>query len=93
MNTCTATSSCRGRPHQLFLCGADKKSHLNLIGCLPSCLVFPRSFVIQQIPSSNLFMVVIDNTCDCSDFGPVTMDPIEIMYILNEKTVFLDNSS
>ncbi|ROI74350.1 Voltage-dependent calcium channel subunit alpha-2/delta-3 [Anabarilius grahami] len=46
-----------------------------------------KSFVIQQIPSSNLFMVVIDNTCDCSDFGPVTMDPIEIMYILNKKEV------
>uniref|UniRef100_A0A7N9AXU4 Calcium voltage-gated channel auxiliary subunit alpha2delta 3 n=1 Tax=Mastacembelus armatus TaxID=205130 RepID=A0A7N9AXU4_9TELE len=27
---------------------------------------FKRSFVIQQIPSSNLFMVVVDNKCDCS---------------------------
>uniref|UniRef100_A0A671YM69 Calcium channel, voltage dependent, alpha2/delta subunit 3 n=1 Tax=Sparus aurata TaxID=8175 RepID=A0A671YM69_SPAAU len=25
-----------------------------------------RSFVIQQIPSSNLFMVVVDKKCDCS---------------------------
>uniref|UniRef100_A0A8C6UFF0 Calcium channel, voltage dependent, alpha2/delta subunit 3 n=1 Tax=Neogobius melanostomus TaxID=47308 RepID=A0A8C6UFF0_9GOBI len=25
-----------------------------------------RSFVIQQIPSSNLFMIVVDNKCDCS---------------------------
>ncbi|XP_036957812.1 voltage-dependent calcium channel subunit alpha-2/delta-3-like isoform X3 [Acanthopagrus latus] len=39
-----------------------------------------RSFVIQQIPSSNLFMVVVDNKCDCSSAPPVTMDPIEIMY-------------
>ncbi|XP_062267377.1 voltage-dependent calcium channel subunit alpha-2/delta-3 [Platichthys flesus] len=39
-----------------------------------------RSFVIQQIPSSNLFMVVVDNKCDCSSSPPVTMDPIEIMY-------------
>ncbi|XP_033995301.1 voltage-dependent calcium channel subunit alpha-2/delta-3-like isoform X1 [Trematomus bernacchii] len=39
-----------------------------------------RSFVIQQIPSSNLFMVVVDNKCDCSSYPPVTMDPIEIMY-------------
>ncbi|KAA0713549.1 Voltage-dependent calcium channel subunit alpha-2/delta-3 [Triplophysa tibetana] len=38
-----------------------------------------RSFVIQQIPSSNLFMVVIDNECDCSEFGPVTLDPVEII--------------
>uniref|UniRef100_A0A8C5I4C3 Calcium channel, voltage dependent, alpha2/delta subunit 3 n=1 Tax=Gouania willdenowi TaxID=441366 RepID=A0A8C5I4C3_GOUWI len=41
-----------------------------------------RSFVIQQIPSSNLFMVVVDNKCDCSSAPLVTMDPIEIMYIL-----------
>ncbi|XP_039903516.1 voltage-dependent calcium channel subunit alpha-2/delta-3 isoform X1 [Simochromis diagramma] len=39
-----------------------------------------KSFVIQQIPSSNLFMVVVDNKCDCSMFEPITMDPIEIMY-------------
>ncbi|KAL7399060.1 hypothetical protein ABVT39_019430 [Epinephelus coioides] len=38
-----------------------------------------KSFVIQQIPSSNLFMVVVDNKCDCSMFEPITMDPIEIM--------------
>uniref|UniRef100_A0A8D0DB01 Calcium channel, voltage dependent, alpha2/delta subunit 3 n=1 Tax=Sander lucioperca TaxID=283035 RepID=A0A8D0DB01_SANLU len=38
-----------------------------------------RSFVIQQIPSSNLFMVVVDNKCDCSSSPPVTMDPIEII--------------
>uniref|UniRef100_A0A8C7XIC1 Calcium channel, voltage dependent, alpha2/delta subunit 3 n=1 Tax=Oryzias sinensis TaxID=183150 RepID=A0A8C7XIC1_9TELE len=29
-----------------------------------------RSFVIQQIPSSNLFMVVVDNKCDCSSIPP-----------------------
>ncbi|XP_057714191.1 voltage-dependent calcium channel subunit alpha-2/delta-3-like isoform X3 [Corythoichthys intestinalis] len=39
-----------------------------------------KSFVIQQIPSSNLFMVVVDNKCDCSMFEPITMDPVEIMY-------------
>uniref|UniRef100_A0A8C6M180 Calcium channel, voltage dependent, alpha2/delta subunit 3 n=1 Tax=Nothobranchius furzeri TaxID=105023 RepID=A0A8C6M180_NOTFU len=32
-------------------------------GCL-------RSFVIQQIPSTNLFMVVVDNKCDCSSIPP-----------------------
>uniref|UniRef100_A0A672IRG6 Calcium voltage-gated channel auxiliary subunit alpha2delta 3 n=1 Tax=Salarias fasciatus TaxID=181472 RepID=A0A672IRG6_SALFA len=42
-----------------------------------------KSFVIQQIPSSNLFMVVVDNKCDCSMYEPITMDPIEIMYILH----------
>ncbi|XP_051957505.1 voltage-dependent calcium channel subunit alpha-2/delta-3 isoform X2 [Xyrauchen texanus] len=39
-----------------------------------------RTFVIQQIPSSNLFMVVVENKCDCSSTPPVTMEPIEIMY-------------
>uniref|UniRef100_A0A3Q3XCI6 VWFA domain-containing protein n=1 Tax=Mola mola TaxID=94237 RepID=A0A3Q3XCI6_MOLML len=29
-----------------------------------------RSFVIQQIPSSNLFMVVVDKKCDCSKTPP-----------------------
>ncbi|CAB1354116.1 unnamed protein product, partial [Coregonus sp. 'balchen'] len=43
-----------------------------------------RSFVIQQIPSSNLFMVVVDNKCDCSSAPLVSMDPIEIIIsILN----------
>ena len=41
-----------------------------------------RSFVIQQIPSSNLFMVVVENKCDCSSAPAVSMDPIEVMYIL-----------
>ncbi|XP_043934407.1 voltage-dependent calcium channel subunit alpha-2/delta-3 [Protopterus annectens] len=39
-----------------------------------------KSFVIQQIPSSNLFMVVVDNECECDSFPPITMEPIEIMY-------------
>uniref|UniRef100_A0A3Q2QZ91 Voltage-dependent calcium channel alpha-2/delta subunit conserved region domain-containing protein n=1 Tax=Fundulus heteroclitus TaxID=8078 RepID=A0A3Q2QZ91_FUNHE len=54
------------------------KENMGNIDC-EGCI---KSFVIQQIPSSNLFMVVVDNKCDCSDFGPITMDPIEIMYIL-----------
>ncbi|XP_062316525.1 voltage-dependent calcium channel subunit alpha-2/delta-3-like [Osmerus eperlanus] len=44
-----------------------------------------KSFVIQQIPSSNLFMVVVDNKCDCESAEPITMDPIEIMYIESLK--------
>ncbi|XP_039530145.1 voltage-dependent calcium channel subunit alpha-2/delta-3 isoform X2 [Pimephales promelas] len=39
-----------------------------------------RTFVIQQIPSSNLFMVVVENKCDCGSAPPVTMQPIEIIY-------------
>uniref|UniRef100_A0A674EA32 Voltage-dependent calcium channel alpha-2/delta subunit conserved region domain-containing protein n=1 Tax=Salmo trutta TaxID=8032 RepID=A0A674EA32_SALTR len=37
-----------------------------------------RSFVIQQIPSSNLFMVVVDNKCDCSSVWFIIS-----IYILN----------
>uniref|UniRef100_A0A3B3XJW7 VWFA domain-containing protein n=1 Tax=Poecilia mexicana TaxID=48701 RepID=A0A3B3XJW7_9TELE len=48
------------------------------------------SFVIQQIPSSNLFMVVVDNKCDCSNIDPVTMDPIEIKYILYRSSLKCD---
>ncbi|KAM4650370.1 voltage-dependent calcium channel subunit alpha-2/delta-3 [Discoglossus pictus] len=39
-----------------------------------------KSFVIQQIPSSNLFMVVVDNVCSCDSVAPITMAPIEIRY-------------
>uniref|UniRef100_A0A8C9VAU5 Calcium voltage-gated channel auxiliary subunit alpha2delta 3 n=1 Tax=Scleropages formosus TaxID=113540 RepID=A0A8C9VAU5_SCLFO len=35
-----------------------------------------KSFVIQQIPSSNLFMVVVDNKCDCKSVAPITMDSL-----------------
>uniref|UniRef100_A0A3P8ZQC9 VWFA domain-containing protein n=1 Tax=Esox lucius TaxID=8010 RepID=A0A3P8ZQC9_ESOLU len=40
-----------------------------------------RSFVIQQIPSSNLFMVVVDNKCDCSSVTGVFL--ISTISILN----------
>ncbi|KAI2661196.1 Voltage-dependent calcium channel subunit alpha-2/delta-3 [Labeo rohita] len=73
------------KEYPAFVSERTIKETVGNIDC-ESCV---KSFVIQQIPSSNLFMVVIDNTCDCSDFGPVTMDPIEIMYILNKKTLFV----
>ncbi|XP_061474227.1 voltage-dependent calcium channel subunit alpha-2/delta-3 isoform X1 [Rhineura floridana] len=39
-----------------------------------------KSFVIQQIQNSNLFMVVVSNECDCESVLPITMEPIEIRY-------------
>ncbi|XP_072845734.2 voltage-dependent calcium channel subunit alpha-2/delta-3 isoform X4 [Pogona vitticeps] len=39
-----------------------------------------KSFVIQQIQNSNLFMVVVSNECDCESIPPITMEPIEIRY-------------
>ncbi|TRY94897.1 hypothetical protein DNTS_032995 [Danionella cerebrum] len=47
-----------------------------------------RTFVIQQIPSSNLFMVVVENKCDCDSAPSVTMEPIEIIYILPKQLKF-----
>ncbi|XP_058641484.1 voltage-dependent calcium channel subunit alpha-2/delta-3 [Onychostoma macrolepis] len=64
------------KEYPAFVSERTIKETVGNIDC-ESCV---KSFVIQQIPSSNLFMVVIDHTCDCSDFGPVTMDHIEIMY-------------
>uniref|UniRef100_A0AAQ5ZA38 VWFA domain-containing protein n=1 Tax=Amphiprion ocellaris TaxID=80972 RepID=A0AAQ5ZA38_AMPOC len=37
----------------------ENTGNIDCDGCI-------KSFVIQQIPSSNLFMVVVDNKCDCS---------------------------
>lgn len=59
-------------------CCPDSQTFITFTSLSPS----GRSFVIQQIPSSNLFMVVVDNKCDCSMFEPITMNPVEIMYIL-----------
>lgn len=42
-----------------------------------------RMFVVQQIPESNLLMLVIQADCDCSrQYPPITMEPKEVKYIL-----------
>lgn len=42
-----------------------------------------RMFVMQQIPDSNLLMLVVQADCDCSkQFSPITMEPKEVKYIL-----------
>ncbi|XP_056432369.1 voltage-dependent calcium channel subunit alpha-2/delta-3-like [Gadus chalcogrammus] len=51
----------------------ENTGNIDCDGCL-------KSFVVQQIPSSNLFMVVVDNKCDCSMVEQITMDPVEIIY-------------
>ncbi|XP_030634224.1 voltage-dependent calcium channel subunit alpha-2/delta-3 [Chanos chanos] len=62
--------------YQAFVSERTIKETTGNIDC-EGCM---RTFVIQQIPSSNLFMVVVDNNCDCSSAPPVSMEPIEIMY-------------
>ncbi|CAJ1055922.1 voltage-dependent calcium channel subunit alpha-2/delta-4-like [Xyrichtys novacula] len=42
-----------------------------------------KMFVVQQIPNSNLVLVVTQADCDCSrQYGPILLDPKEIKYIL-----------
>ncbi|KAI4532328.1 hypothetical protein MG293_017593 [Ovis ammon polii] len=47
-----------------------------------------RSFVIQQIPSSNLFMVVVDSSCLCESVAPITMAPIEISQVFEILVIY-----
>ncbi|EFB25190.1 hypothetical protein PANDA_001996, partial [Ailuropoda melanoleuca] len=41
-----------------------------------------KVFVMQQIPSSNLLLLVTDPTCDCSIFPLVLQEATEVKYIL-----------
>ncbi|KAL3048108.1 hypothetical protein OYC64_006811 [Pagothenia borchgrevinki] len=42
-----------------------------------------KMFVVQQIPDSNLLMLVVQADCDCSkQYPPITMEPKEVKYIL-----------
>lgn len=45
-------------------------------------------FVVQQIPDSNLLMLVVQADCDCSrQYPPITMDPKEVKYILSHYII------
>lgn len=51
-------------------------------------------FVVQQVPDSNLVLVVTQADCDCSrQYGPIPLQPKEIKYILNSQRPLLDNLS
>nr|XP_030690324.1 voltage-dependent calcium channel subunit alpha-2/delta-4 [Globicephala melas] len=39
-----------------------------------------KTFGMQQIPSSNLLLLVTDPACDCSVFPPVLQEPTEVKY-------------
>uniref|UniRef100_A0A669BVT3 Calcium voltage-gated channel auxiliary subunit alpha2delta 4 n=1 Tax=Oreochromis niloticus TaxID=8128 RepID=A0A669BVT3_ORENI len=42
-----------------------------------------KMFVVQQIPESNLLMLVVQADCDCSkQYPPITLEPEEVRYIL-----------
>ncbi|KAI3371559.1 hypothetical protein L3Q82_023577, partial [Scortum barcoo] len=56
----------------------------NLCGLWHSDYFVDRMFVVQQIPDSNLVLVVTQADCDCSrQYGPILLDPKEIKYILH----------
>ncbi|XP_053720186.1 voltage-dependent calcium channel subunit alpha-2/delta-4 isoform X1 [Synchiropus splendidus] len=45
-----------------------------------------KMFVVQQIPDSNLLLVVIQADCDCSrQHPPITLEPEEVRYIASIK--------
>uniref|UniRef100_A0A8D1I9D9 Calcium voltage-gated channel auxiliary subunit alpha2delta 4 n=2 Tax=Sus scrofa TaxID=9823 RepID=A0A8D1I9D9_PIG len=46
------------------------------------CGACQKTFVMQQIPKSNLLLLVTDPTCDCSIFPPVLQEAMEVKYIL-----------
>uniref|UniRef100_A0A287D178 Calcium voltage-gated channel auxiliary subunit alpha2delta 4 n=1 Tax=Ictidomys tridecemlineatus TaxID=43179 RepID=A0A287D178_ICTTR len=46
------------------------------------CGACQKIFVMQQIPKTNLLLLVTDPTCDCSVFPPVLQKATEVKYIL-----------
>ncbi|XP_068163481.1 voltage-dependent calcium channel subunit alpha-2/delta-4 [Antennarius striatus] len=45
-----------------------------------------KMFVVQQIPESNLLMLVVQADCDCSrHYSPITMEPKEVKYNASVK--------
>ncbi|XP_064418033.1 voltage-dependent calcium channel subunit alpha-2/delta-4 [Latimeria chalumnae] len=44
-----------------------------------------KMFVIQEVPGSNLLLLVADANCDCSLFPPVTLEPQEVKYNASVK--------
>uniref|UniRef100_A0A8C5W0R5 Calcium voltage-gated channel auxiliary subunit alpha2delta 4 n=1 Tax=Microcebus murinus TaxID=30608 RepID=A0A8C5W0R5_MICMU len=49
------------------------------------CGACQKTFALQQIPSSNLLLLVTDPTCDCSIFPPVLQEPTEVKYNASVK--------
>ncbi|XP_055435660.1 voltage-dependent calcium channel subunit alpha-2/delta-4 [Bubalus kerabau] len=49
------------------------------------CRACQKAFVMQQVPSSNLLLLVTDRTCDCSIFPPVLREAEEVKYNASVK--------
>ncbi|XP_005396168.1 PREDICTED: voltage-dependent calcium channel subunit alpha-2/delta-4 [Chinchilla lanigera] len=50
-----------------------------------ACGTCQKMFVMQQIPSSNLLLLVTDPTCDCGAFPPVLQEATEVKYNASVK--------
>ncbi|XP_012371846.2 voltage-dependent calcium channel subunit alpha-2/delta-4 [Octodon degus] len=50
-----------------------------------ACGACQRMFVMQQVPNSNLLLLVTDPTCDCSVFPPVLQEATEVKYNASVK--------
>ncbi|KAM8861517.1 voltage-dependent calcium channel subunit alpha-2/delta-4-like [Synchiropus picturatus] len=65
-----------------FLYDSSIKEANSLIKC-GRC---QKMFVVQQVPDTNLVMVVTEADCDCSrQYGPIPLEAKEIKYILSMK--------
>ncbi|XP_037369172.2 voltage-dependent calcium channel subunit alpha-2/delta-4 [Talpa occidentalis] len=49
------------------------------------CGACRKMFMMQQIPKSNLLLLVTDSTCDCSVFPPVLQEATEVKYNASVK--------
>ncbi|XP_031239916.1 voltage-dependent calcium channel subunit alpha-2/delta-4 [Mastomys coucha] len=49
------------------------------------CGVCQKTFGMQQIPSSNLLLLVTDRTCDCSAYSPILQEATEVKYNASVK--------
>nr|XP_021506241.1 voltage-dependent calcium channel subunit alpha-2/delta-4 isoform X2 [Meriones unguiculatus] len=49
------------------------------------CGACQKTFVMQQIPSSNLLLLVTDSTCDCSAYSPILQEATEVKYNASVK--------
>ncbi|XP_035304818.1 voltage-dependent calcium channel subunit alpha-2/delta-4 isoform X3 [Cricetulus griseus] len=49
------------------------------------CGACQKTFVMQQIPSSNLLLLVTDCTCDCSSYSPILQEATEVKYNASVK--------
>nr|XP_058138314.1 voltage-dependent calcium channel subunit alpha-2/delta-4 [Dasypus novemcinctus] len=52
---------------------------------LVECGACQKIFVMQQIPNSNLLLLVTDSTCDCSIFPPVLQEAKQVKYNASVK--------